>query len=71
MVTTYRFAGNLPATPDLIARARRRVRHLEAVGLSRRAIAAKAGVSPMSVTNLMQPSPRISKPIASKLAEVR
>jgi transcriptional regulator with XRE-family HTH domain len=71
MVTTYRFAGKLPATPDLVARARRRVSHLEASGLSRREIARRAGVAPTSITNLMQPRPRISKPVAVKLAEVR
>lgn len=71
MTTTYRFAGNMPATAEMITKARRSVRRLETSGLSRREIARRAGVAPTSITNLMQPRPRISKPVAAKLTSVR
>ena len=69
--STFRFTGKMPATSDQVARPRRRVSHLEAVGLSRREIARRAGVAPTTITNLMAPKPRISKPVAVKLAAVR
>jgi transposase len=62
----------LPATPDQIARARRRVRHLEVAGLSRREIARRAGVTASTVTKLMNElSPHLTRTTATRLAAAR
>ena len=59
----------MPATLDQIARARRRVSQMEAQGLSRRTIAARAGVGGATVTRLMNSAtPHVSRPVAVKLA---
>ncbi len=63
--------GHWPATPDSVQRARRHVARLEAIGLSRREIARRAGVAPASVTRLCGPTPASSRPVVAAILAVK
>jgi predicted transcriptional regulator len=63
--------SSLPASPEQVRQVRRRIVVLEAMGMSRRQIARRAGVAPSTITRLARGEIQLSRTTARALLTVK